>query len=113
MKIKRINIGEKVREKVKERGISVASFAKSIGIQRQNIESTIFGKNSIDTEKLALISEQLNFNFFQYYMDSVDRDEKHYNSNEIKEIKASITLQIGAEKQEETFSLFFGKKQQH
>lgn len=109
MKIERINIGELIKNELTSRNISFSSFAKSIGIQRQNIEKTIFSKVSIDTEMLSLISEKLDFNFFQYYKDLDESNKKDDTTNEIKEVKALITLQLGQEKKEEKFTFFFGK----
>jgi hypothetical protein len=109
MKIERVNIGEIIKKKVLEKMISFSAFAKSIGIQRQNLEKTIFAKRSIDTDMLASISERLDFNFFQYYVNSDECNKNNYTPSDIKEVKAFITLQIGEEKKEETFSFSFGK----
>jgi transcriptional regulator with XRE-family HTH domain len=109
MKIERVNIGEIIKKKVEESGSSFASFAKSIGIQRQNLEKTVFGKKSIDTDMLSEISEKLNFDFFQYYRCLDECNKNDYVLNEIKEVKAFITLQVGGEKKEEKFTFSFGK----
>lgn len=63
MKINRLNIGEEVRKKVEESGLSKAKFAELLGIARQNIEKTVFQKHSLDTDLLCNISEVLNCNF--------------------------------------------------
>lgn len=63
MKINRLNIGEEVRRKVEESGLSKAKFAELLGIARQNIEKTVFQKHSLDTDLLCNISEVLNCNF--------------------------------------------------
>lgn len=67
MRINRLNIGEEVRKKVDENGLSKAKFAELLGIARQNIEKTVFQKHSLDTDLLCNISEVLNCNFFNYY----------------------------------------------
>lgn len=67
MKIERINIGELVRQKVSERGLSQAKFAELIGLQRQNIKKTVFEKTGIDTNLLCTISEVLEYNFFNRF----------------------------------------------
>jgi transcriptional regulator with XRE-family HTH domain len=109
MKIERVNIGEIIRKKIEERGSSFASFAKSIGIQRQNLEKTVFGKKSIDTDMLSEISEKLDFDFFQYYRCSGECNKNDYTPNEVKKIKAFIALQVGEERKEETLTFSFGK----
>jgi plasmid maintenance system antidote protein VapI len=114
MKFERVHIGGVVKRKVLESGKSIASFAKLIDQQRQNVEKTIFEKNGIDTDLLVRISEVLDFDFFQYYRQADECNIKDYarpEINEIKEVKASITVQVGQEKKEETFSFFFGKEQ--
>ena len=45
MRINRLNIGEEVRKKVDENGLSKAKFAELLGIARQNIEKTVFQKH--------------------------------------------------------------------
>lgn len=104
MKITRVNIGEIIKEKVAGK-MSDAKFAQSIGLKRQNIKKTIFEKRSIDTDLLATISEVLDYNFFQYYDSDINGNKKDYTNN-VKELKASFTLQIGEAKKEETFTLY-------
>jgi plasmid maintenance system antidote protein VapI len=104
MRFERVNIGEIVRKKVQENKITFSSFAKSIGIQRQNIEKTIFGKRSLDTEILIRISETLDFDFFQYYRNMDECNKNDYKPNELTEVKALLTLQVGTEKKEEKFT---------
>lgn len=106
MKINRVNVGELVKEKVLERGISIASFAKSIGIQRQNIEKTVFSKNSLDTDLLSRISEELDHNFFLYYKDEEECNIKNYNK---QEVKATLTIEMGEEKKDQIFHFIFGE----
>jgi plasmid maintenance system antidote protein VapI len=105
MKIERVHIGEIIKNKVKTDEKSIAAFAKSIGKQRQNIEKTIFLKESIDTNLLAQISETLNYDFFQYY-----RIEKESNTNDygLKEVKATLTIEMGKEKKDQIFRFIFG-----
>jgi plasmid maintenance system antidote protein VapI len=109
MKFERVDIGKLIKDKVIEKGISFSTFGKSIGIQRQNLEKTIFSKRSIDTEILSLISETLDFDFFQYYRRLDECNNKDYTSNRLTEVKALITLQVGHEKKEEKFSFLFRK----
>jgi hypothetical protein len=56
-----------------------------------------------------LVFRGKNFIFFQYYKDLDECNKKDDAANEIKEIKAFITLQLGQEKKEEKFTFFFGK----
>jgi transcriptional regulator with XRE-family HTH domain len=104
MKINRVNIGEMIKNKVAEKGISDAAFAKSINIQRQNIKKTIFSKNSVDTDLLILISEILDFDFFQYY-----RKDDISNTKDYREVKGVLSVEFGTEKKDQVFRFVFGE----
>lgn len=68
--MKNIHIGEAIKQKVKERGISITDFANSIHCNRTNVYS-IFSRKSIDMEQLMLISEVLDYNFIsEVYFDN-------------------------------------------
>jgi hypothetical protein len=109
--MKRVNIGAAIKEMVSGSDMSFAQFAQRIGIQRQNVEKTIFSKNSIDTDMLIVISEVLEYDLFQYYGDEDACNKRDYiPTNAIKEVKAHIVLEVGDEKKEQEFSFWFGKK---
>ena len=105
MKIERVDIGRSIRERVVENGISNAAFARMINIQRQNVEKTVFSKNSIDTDLLILISDVLDYNFFQLYQPEEDCNKKDYSQ---REVKATLTVEFGEKKQDRTFKFLFG-----
>lgn len=102
MKINRINLGEIIRDKVENSGMSKKKFAEKVGIARQNIEKTVFQKRSLDTNLLCEISEVLNCNLFDYFKSNTDDDNR-------KELKATLTVEMGAEKQDKTFRFVFGE----
>lgn len=68
MKIKKQNIGECIERKLIELGISKSEFGRKIGIPQQNV-NRLLDRPSIDTDKLVVISETLNYNFFRDYID--------------------------------------------
>lgn len=102
MKINRISLGEIIREKVEKSGMSKAKFAEKVGIARQNIEKTVFQKQSLDTNLLCQISEVLDCNLFDYFKCNTDDDN-------IKELRATLTIEMGAEKQDKTLRFVFGE----
>lgn len=108
MKINRLNIGQEVRKKVEENGIAKAKFAELLGIARQNIEKTVFLKHSLDTDLLCNISEVLDCNFFDYYKSEDERNITDYI--EKKEIKATLSIEMGSEKKEQMVRFIFGDK---
>jgi transcriptional regulator with XRE-family HTH domain len=101
MKIERVNLGEIVRQKVEEKGLSQAEFAKRIGIARQNVVKLVFAKASLDTNLVCRISEELGCNLFDYF--------KSNTANDKTELKATITIEIGKEKKDRTVRFVFGE----
>ena len=101
MKIERINLGEIIREKVGEIGLSQAEFARRIGIARQNVVKTVFEKASLDTNLLCEISEVLDCNMFDYF--------KSNQADNKTELKATITIEMGKEKKDRTVRFVFGE----
>lgn len=61
-----IHIGNKIKEVVDEKGVSVVQFAKNINKSR-TVVYNIFNRESIDSKLLFIISKELNFNFFNLY----------------------------------------------
>ena len=101
MKIERVHLGKIIQEKMEERGLIKAQFAKLIGIKRQNIDKTVFEKESLDTNMLCKISEVLDCNFFYYFM--IDK------KNTQTDIKATVTIEMVKEKKDKTFIFRFGE----
>ena len=61
-KFKDIYLGKIIQQKVDERGISYAEFARKIHCARTSLYH-IFNSKNIDVERLLLISEVLDFDF--------------------------------------------------
>ena len=101
MKIDRVNLGELIREKVIEKGLSQAEFARSIGMQRQNVVKLVFEKSSLDTNLVCVISEALNCTLFDYF--------KSNGTDDKTELKATITIEMGKEKKDRTVRFVFGE----
>lgn len=70
MNIERVNIGLSIEQKLNELGMSKSEFGRKIGVPQQNV-NRILDKTSIDTDKLATISEALGYNFFKEYTDNL------------------------------------------
>lgn len=62
LKFKDIYIGKIIQQKVDERGISYAEFARKIHCARTSLYH-IFNSKNIDVERLLLISEVLEYDF--------------------------------------------------
>ncbi|MEG2151506.1 MAG: hypothetical protein RRY36_09840 [Bacteroidaceae bacterium] len=107
MKINKVNLGEVIRQKVDESGISKAKFAESLNIARQNIDKTIFSKHSLDTDLLCNVCEVLNCNLFDYYRSDIECNTKDYITKE--EIKATLSIEMGKKKQDKVFRFIFGE----
>lgn len=65
-----IHIGQLIRQKMEERGMTVSSLSRAYGCSRVNMYK-IFDKSSIDTAMLLRFSQLLDFNFFQSYSDEL------------------------------------------
>lgn len=68
MKIHKLNIGLRIEQKMNELGVSKSELARRSGIANQNI-NRVLERTSIDTDKLFAISEALDYNFFQEFVD--------------------------------------------
>lgn len=101
MNITRVNIGEIIEQIVIERGLSKAQFASKMGIARQNVVKTIFEKHSLDSDVLCRASEVLDCNLFNYFKCNIE--------NDITELKATLTIELGKETKDRTFRFVFGK----
>jgi len=63
-----IEIGQKIKEIFDVRNMKLTEFADELGTVRQNVYR-IFKKRHVDTGLLLKISQVLNHNFFQYYVE--------------------------------------------
>jgi transcriptional regulator with XRE-family HTH domain len=63
-----VEIGEKIKEVFDNRNMKLTEFADELGTVRQNVYR-IFKKRHVDTGLLLKISQVLNHNFFQYYVE--------------------------------------------
>lgn len=59
-----MHIGQRIKEVVKERGITVVTFARSIPCSRENVYR-IFKNENIDIFLLKRISHVLDYDFFK------------------------------------------------
>ena len=66
MKDKGVHLGQEVKKKVKERGMTVSEFARRIICSRSNVYD-IFKREYIDISLLQRISKVLNYNFMQKF----------------------------------------------
>lgn len=69
-----INIGEEIREIVRQRGKSITWLAKQINCSRVNIYK-IFERSSIDTNTLLRISDALDYDFFAVYSKKLEENK--------------------------------------
>lgn len=66
MKLEKPNIGLLIEQRMNELGINKSELARRCGIANQHI-NRVLSRESIDTGKLALISEALDYDFFACY----------------------------------------------
>lgn len=100
MKMNNVNLGEIVRQLVSEKGLSEAKFARMIGKQRQNVKAQVFNKKSLDTDLVCVINDALDCNLFDYFYPC--------NANHYASLKATVTIEMGEEKQDKSVTFLFG-----
>lgn len=95
-----VNLGEIVRQLVSDKGLSNKKFAELIGKHRQNVNATVFNKKSLDTDLVCVINNVLDCNLFDYYYPC--------NANHYASLKATVTIEMGEQKQDKSFTFLFG-----
>jgi transcriptional regulator with XRE-family HTH domain len=81
----KIDIGHKIKEVFDAQNMKLTDFADELGTVRQNVYR-IFKKRHLDTGLLLKISQVLNHNFFQYYINAPQSLEERENQ-EITRLK--------------------------
>lgn len=64
----KINIGQEIKERIKQQSIGVTELSNKTHIERRRLYR-IFKKKSIDTDDLFELSVQLGCDFFKLYSD--------------------------------------------
>lgn len=77
--IQPIHIGEAIDHRRQALGINKSELARRINVPQQHI-NRILSNSSMDTEKLAKISEALEFNFFDLFASAGRKTEASHSS---------------------------------
>lgn len=91
MKLEEIHIGEEIRKKVQDIGLSDAEFGRRINTSRQNAQS-IYERKSVDILLLSKICKALDFDFLSFYKD--DKEQKSIDNLPKKKAKVVIELEL-------------------
>lgn len=70
---KGIHIGTAIEQKIRERGMTYAEFARRLNVDRTTVYNIVRG-NSIDTERLMRISKILEYDFIKEFYETDERD---------------------------------------
>ncbi|MBU0487184.1 MAG: hypothetical protein KKA07_00265 [Bacteroidetes bacterium] len=90
----RIHIGELIRQRLEETGISKAEFARQLNCSPQNIYS-VFARKSIDTQLLMQISLVLGEDFFVHYNNALQQaDGKAFRESVAEEALRKLESEI-------------------
>ncbi len=81
IKIKMLEIGTLIRQKLKERKRTIVWLAENLSCSRTNVYK-IFDKRSIDTDYLLRISDILDYDFFQLYSDELKKRREDGGGND-------------------------------
>lgn len=71
-----VDIGQKIKEVFDRQNMKLTDFADELGTVRQNVYR-IFKKRHLDTGLLLKVSQVLNHNFFQYYVEGSESLDSH------------------------------------
>lgn len=66
--IPQIHLGEEIKKKFDDSGLTQREFGARIGMSQQNVHR-VFDNQSLDTKRLIAVSQALNFNFFELFCD--------------------------------------------
>ena len=91
MKYRNLHIGNLIREKMEEKGMSVTQFANAIYCSRSNVYHLLSSK-SIDIDKLLLISNVLEHNFLKEYESNVPPEQQIKIILELEQKDGKIVL---------------------
>jgi transcriptional regulator with XRE-family HTH domain len=80
-----VEIGQKIKEVFEARHKKLTDFADELGTVRQNVYR-IFRKRHLDTGLLLKISQVLDYNFFQYYVEGHPENAGLETSRQIAEV---------------------------
>ncbi len=80
--MEKVEIGQKIKEVFDNRNIRLTEFADELGTVRQNVYR-IFKKRHVDTGLLLKISQVLDHNFFQYYVEPEKTENTQVHTLEI------------------------------
>jgi transcriptional regulator with XRE-family HTH domain len=64
--MEKINIGQKIKARLEDRGMTITEFAKRLKRTSQSVYH-VFNSTSIDTELLQRVSDILEYDFFSLY----------------------------------------------
>ncbi len=82
----KIHIGNEIKQIAEQKGICAIELGKRINRNRTNVYD-IFKRNAIDTQLLIMISQALEYNFFEHYV--IRQPVKTTNTRLIFEIDIS------------------------
>lgn len=69
VKIEKVHIGKAIEELRKKKDISKSELGRRIGVPQQHV-NRILERETIDTNRLVMVSEALDFNFFTLFCPS-------------------------------------------
>lgn len=78
--MEKVHIGRIIKEQVKLNKLTARIFGSRISLTEDSIYK-LYKRESIDTNQLKLISEVLNYDFFQHYTPRIDRCKELDNEN--------------------------------
>lgn len=77
--LKEIHLGEAIRKRVEEIGITKTEFGRRIGVPQQHV-NRIFERDTMETKRLIKVCRALEFNFFALFCELSPKVEAHMSA---------------------------------
>lgn len=99
-----IDIGRLIQKKMEEKGMNKAQLAKKMGMQRQNINTLVFAKDSLASDLIRKASLALDYNFFADFFISDNNCAEHFEQHGDHSVMAKEiqTVEVDKRQIEET-----------
>ena len=99
-----IHVGEAIKERLRTLKMTQAEFAKMLGMEQPSVNAML-KKSSMDTEKLKLISIQLDYNFFEEFCPDLKQKSRSEKINAENVENGTVPVSLYREARDENKEL--------
>lgn len=92
IQIKEIHVGEAIKKRIEELGMTKVEFGKRIGVHQQHVKR-ILERDTMETKKLVKVCQVLDYNFFALFCDFPSNVSAYFSA--VTTHGGNATLQLG------------------